>query len=347
MRRALLGAALLALLAPVALAAAVEREFVFAYGGGDDEVRVRVDALLPVWSATLLDTLQPGAEWNPKEAGDFDVVRRRTEVTLERVGPGVARAHVRLTDDTSLPSGTATTAAIVERIADELRVRIQQTGASARKGAVDLLVTRLAEADARARLLEFDLAQSTKKHPRPDSHLRSAEERLERVVSALADERIESAVTARQLEAARAAAERASEVRRLEDGVAAAEERLRAERNAANQATLGQVRKVLAAAAGKAPSLETARERVFDLEVALVAHESRAALLDAERQELEKSIGPMDQAARLYTERRAAQRAVAERVAAYRAQLEEERGRALCPLFERLDTAPTGPDGGR
>ena len=134
--------------------------------------------------------------------------------------------------------------------------------------------------------------------------LASATDRLLSAERDAASVRIDRTVTAKQLDVARAAAHRAVQVARLRDDAdhlaARAAEGQTADAKRTLLEQLAELRRRIDDATAKSPSLDTARERVFDLEVSLVGFETREAALAEEVKALREAVARLATIARQY-----------------------------------------------
>ncbi len=302
-----------ALLAASVLAAEERRTFRFEFGGDAPEVRGRVAEQLSRWQEDALREVTPGSAWNERDCGPFDVVRRNVllqcvalkhdeacnDVDAEQLSVDVVFS------DPGVPSASAATEAIAQRVAEWYRDRVQAVAAAARREVREPAEADVAKAEASARLAQADLTAFEAKAGDPSLDLDAASERLRRVAAELADTKIDRAVTARKLDAARDAAARAVAVRALEERVKDAE----ADVELAKQkpATYGdalkalkETRALLADAAAKCPTLDDARARVASLEVDLVALETRDDLLSREAADLRKRLADLRASVRMH-----------------------------------------------
>ncbi len=282
------------LLAASAFAAEVQRTFEIEVTGPESAAVTRA----------VLETADRGvaapyaSEWDAAKLGPFDIVARRakvsTGISVLESGATLVSFTVRL-DDANLPSGLDAVNAYAARIATTVEKTAGETieklaaGARARLDApiVATRSQRLAH-EAELRALEDVTAGP------PSLRLDSVTERLLAAEREAATLRIDRTVVAKKLEAVRAAAQRAVELGRMRDQADAIERRIDETRTAPEReqlkAQLAELRRRIADGSAKCPSLETARERVFELEVELVGLETREAAVAEELKALRAAV---------------------------------------------------------
>ncbi len=338
---ALMAALLVIGLSTPLVAGEIRRQFVVRVARDQPELAERLNAQLPGWVSAVKTELRTPDGWDDTAAGPFDLVLARVTVRLEKPSDSTARIRLSM-DDTGLRSGKTSMEALTRAVAGDL---LQRAGAAALEETATrraVLEGSVADATRRQRTTEADLRALEEEHGDPTVARGLIFSRLREAQGELADARIQEAVLGRQVVRARLAAKRALEVAKLERAVAAIEaviEAAIAEGRAVpaeRTEKLAELQKELDEARAETPSIDTVRERIFDLEVALTAEEGRVELLGEEIAALrQSSAGAMraDRRHRELLEDLATRRA--RRSAAVRA-LEELDRRAVAPPLELL-----------
>jgi hypothetical protein len=175
-----------------------------------------------------------------------------------------------------------------ERIDARARARLDAANAA--------LLLRTAEIAAQTGPFEAERARLEALHGGPpDARIESLVGRRAEVDRDVADTRIQLAVAARKLEAARAAAERAVALERLRQDAEVLSRRVDPDASARqvtsrDQEALLELRRRIDELTKTTPTTDTARETVFRLEVDRVGLEARATVLAEERAALDTSI---------------------------------------------------------
>lgn len=281
--RAVASAIVLACAGVAAAGEPVAREAAFRYGADDPSLRAEADARLEGWLLLALDAADAPPDWNPSDRGPWDIVVRRTVARVDVLAEGHGRLRVTVDPD-GLPSGAAAADGVAAAVIERLRRRIEDFALRRHTARLQPAERRFVEASAHVEHLTKELrgVEETLGEP-PADRAAALAARAHDLGTAIADARVEGAVVARRLEAARAAAERAAAVADLQAEAADLERSLERSDDAALRERLGALRRRIVAATVKCPSLETARERVFELEVELVGLETRMTVLDEER----------------------------------------------------------------
>lgn len=282
------------LLAASAFAAEVERTFEMEVTGPESAAVTR----------SVLEAAERGvpaataSEWDAAKLGPFDIVARRAKLStgISVLESGASRVSftVRLDDD-NLPSGLDAVNAYAARLADSLQRAATDTAERLAAAAKAKLDAPIAAARAQRLGLEADLraAEDATMGP-PSLRLDSVTDRLLSAEREAATLRIDRTVVAKKLEAVRAAAQRAVELGRLRDQADAVGRRIDEGGPAPGReelvAQLAELRRRIDDGAAKSPSLDTARERVFELEVELVGLETRETAVLEELKALRAAV---------------------------------------------------------
>jgi hypothetical protein len=311
--RLLAAAALAAAAAPALAADPVEREALLAYAANDVTLQIDVHGRILVWADELLDPASPPPAWDAQKLGPWDVVVRRAGRAFEASTPGRLWLMVSL-DPEGLPSGAATADALAGRLVEGFRAKVEERARDVRRPAEAAAQRSVAAATDRRDLLVLEMRMVEEPHGGPPAQrAASTATRLAAAETDLASARVERAVTAKKLEAARAGAQRAVELARLRaeadeveralrDRAFPPERAAREKEEAALRDKLAALRRAIDEATARCPSLETARERVFDLEVALVGLETREAVLAEEIRALREAAAALAPAVRKHEE---------------------------------------------
>ena len=274
-----------------ALAASADRTCSFEFGGRDEELRDDCSRRLSAWWDEILDPSKPApAGWDETKLGPWSLVARTSGGGFVEERPGFVHVMVNVVAE-GLPSRMDAADALMRVIvaAFEARVRARADALTepAYAPARQDLASAQQDADkARSGIREIVTAHGGPPERRADSIatlLNDAERDASRT-------RIDRAVTAKKLDAARAAAERATELVTLRRDADDLERRAASARplDAATELTqkLAALRTRIDELAKTSPPLDAAREQVFRLEVDLVGLEARAAVLVEELKSL-------------------------------------------------------------
>jgi len=217
-------------------------------------------------------------------------------------------------DPEGLPSGVETAEELARRLVAGFRERVERQARAYRLPAEEEATERVVGAKGRRDLSLVELRVLEEPHGGPPTQRAAAvATRLTASEADLASTRVERAVTAKKLEAARAGAQRAVELARLRAEADEVERALREKAGPLERAArekeelalrekLATLRRAIDEATARCPSLETARERVFDLEVALVGVETRESVLAAEIRALREASATLVPAVRRHDE---------------------------------------------
>ena len=308
-----------------------ERTFTVEIGGRDDELREDCSRRLSAWWEELTAPDHPPANWSEKDLGPWSLVVRTSGGGFVEERPGLVHAIVNVVSE-ALPSRKDAADAFAAALLSGLRERVAaRSDAPAETAEAHL---RFEEVDLRLRSDAFAAKRESFeiRHGGPlDARADWLTARRADVERDAADTRIQRAVTAKQLETARAAAERVVGLERLrrsaddlERRIAAAPDAERAHMND----QLATLRDKIDELSKTSPSLDSAREQVFRLEVDLVGYEARAAVLGEERAELTEAQKLLRADLTGWTEAVRAIDAAEARLAEVRAQLAETRRNA-------------------
>jgi DNA repair exonuclease SbcCD ATPase subunit len=221
---------------------------------------------------------------------------------LDRRSEAILRVRVAV-DDQGLRSGAASVEALARALIEHLRSKVADLAAREQGRQRERIEVQVKSVETALARTESRLRDIEKEWGDPVAERELVRDRQRDARAAFSEAAIDAAVLRRQLERAKAAAARAVEVERLQrqaDEVAAEVDRAEAGEREGLRRKLRELERVLDEARAKSPSLGSARERVFDLEVDLTAAEGRAELLERELGELRQRAGDLLRAEREY-----------------------------------------------
>jgi len=285
--KALFAAVLACALAVPAFAATGWTSVDLVYASADPAAAAKLDRDIGPRIDRIWNTMDAGSRWNESAAGPFGLVKGDATMEHSPQGSGRLRLQVSVTPRAALPSEAASSNALMERLVELLRSDIEATLASLRQFNVAEKRAALREAQSATKAATQHVRQHVAQWGDLETERDVATSRLRDAAADLANTRIERAVTSHRLKAARDAVERAAaaeDIRAKADALAAEIEKTDVpgagrQRQLADLATL---RSLLREAEKRAPPMESARQRVFDMEVELVGLEAREALLEPE-----------------------------------------------------------------
>lgn len=269
--------------APARAAEPEVREFVLEYGRNDPALRADCAARLAAWWDEAVSPERRPAKWDEAALGPWSLVARTTGGGFYAERDGLVQCIVSVSAP-GVPSLREASDRFASEVLDFLRSAIAERArvlGSAATGPLDREIDelrqreRVAETDRR---LREEAASPAALHD-PDA-LAGRLAELQRDVS---QTRIDRAVVAKKLEAARAAATRAVELERLRrdaDAIVAQSGDAGAQGAAAEKLAL--LRAKIDELAATTPSLDAARDEVFRQEIERVGLEARAAVLAEE-----------------------------------------------------------------
>lgn len=289
-------AALLVLLAATAPAGGetLAGTFEIEYAADQPDLGRRIEGELSAWALDAPSTLQSAAPWEAAALGPRDVVARRVTVVvranewLPRERRGRALVAVFLDPD-DLPSGAATLRAVGAHVEQLICRRIEEQAAVRRTADLESLTLDLRRATERADALEMELNEIESAWADPAVERTVALGRRTEAERELASTHVDRVVATQELAAAREVLARVAETEALASEI----ESVEADGSLPSDAKiplLKSLRKKLAEARARNPSVESARERVFDLEIRLVGLESRETLLTSEVEALRQKL---------------------------------------------------------
>lgn len=270
-----------------------ERTFTVEIGGRDDELREDCSRRLGAWWEEMTAPDRPPASWSEKDLGPWSLVARTSGGGFVEERPGVVHVVVNVVAE-GLRSRSATADAYAAALMRGLRERVglcADVPAAKRSSAA-----RVEELDLRLRaerLTNERTAMEARAGGPLDDRAAWLTARRADVERDTADTRIQRAVTAKKLEAARAAAERVVGLERLRREADDLERRIQAAPDAQRARMteqLATLREKIDELSKTSPSLDSAREEVFRLEVDLVGLEARSTVLGEERTELSDAL---------------------------------------------------------
>lgn len=280
------GAALLFAAAP-SLADEVERTIIVTWADAEGDAEAHISAQLPNWLVAAASRAAT-VPWDAKECGPFDIVDRRAKlVVVDRNGP-----HARVTlkfEDAGLPSGQAAADTYAARVAVGCRILARESLAARCTERMASAQPRIDRFDARvAQLRREQLALEDGAGGDATELLAAARERLRAVATELAASRTLRASVTKRLDAARRAAKQAAELEKARREA----ERLtgREDLSPEDRQALEALHRRIDELSQSCPSLESAREQVFALELDLLDQEARDESLTAEAAALRAEI---------------------------------------------------------
>jgi hypothetical protein len=293
MRRLLTALALIVSAATAFADEVGERTFTVEFGGRDEALREDCSRRLSAWWEEIVAPDRTPAGWDEKKLGPWSLVVRTSGAGFVEEKPGLV--HVVLSVDTEgIPSRKDAADAFAAAVLAGLRERVGLRAAALSDGADAGL--KVAQVDVRLQIETVEQKRATLEASHggpPDARAEALAARRADVDRDVAETRIQLAVAAKKLETARAAAERAVAIERLRRDAEDLQRRVEAG-SAADQTA---ARDALAAVLLKiddlsktTPTLDTARETAFQIEVERVGLEARATVLAQERGALDASL---------------------------------------------------------
>lgn len=264
-----------------------DRELTLEIGGRDEALREDCSRRLSAWwdEITSPDLVPEG--WDEKKLGPWSLVAKTSGGGFMEERPGFVRVFLSVGSD-ALPSRKDAADAFARAVIDGLRRRVAERDATGTREhtALDIAVMK-ARSEAVAVEAEIRAVETPHGGP-PDRRVETLTARRDEIDRDVSQTRIDRAVTAKKLEAARAAAERAVEFERTRRDAEALEAKIadRGEDGPQRDALLAKLATLRARIdelSKSTPSLDSARETVFQLEVELVGLEARGAVLAEER----------------------------------------------------------------
>lgn len=275
-----------------AAAATSDRMCTFAVGGKDEELRDDCSGRLAAWWDEILDPAKPAPTgWDESKLGPWSLVARTSGGGFVEERPGLVHVFVHVAAE-GLPSRSDAADALIRTIVAAFEARVKT-----RADAVSAPPYLRAREDLD--VASADLEKATRKVREVEApHGGPPARRAETLATLLSDAerdasrtRIDRAVTAKKLDAARAAAERAGDLSRLQRAAEELQRRIEASKGDASgtgdlPAKLATLQARIDTLAKTSPPLDAAREEVFRLEVDLVGLEARSAVLVEELKSL-------------------------------------------------------------
>ncbi|MCE9638005.1 MAG: hypothetical protein K8T90_20075 [Planctomycetes bacterium] len=264
-----------------------DREFTLEIGGRDESLREDCSRRLSAWwdDVTSPDRVPEG--WDEKKLGPWSLVTKTSGGGFIEEKPGLVRVILSVGSD-ALPSRKDAADAFARVVIDGLRRRVAERDGVGDRERLAFDAASLRSQAATAELESFIAQIETPHGGPPDRRVETLTARRDEIDRDVSQTRIDRAVTAKKLETARAAAERAVEIERTRRDADALEAKAAEQADAGPQrdalvAKLATLRARIDELSKSTPSLDSARETVFQLEVELVGLEARGAVLAEER----------------------------------------------------------------
>ena len=236
----------------------------------------------------VLDTWEGLAprSWNDAAHGPYSLVRRSSHVVASGDGAGAVSVELTLSTSQAIPSERASARALATALASAARQAVDRRVGSIVLSRAESLASTLADEQRSVATADAAVVAFVDRWGDVETERETTASRLQATTAALADARVEQAVTAARLEKARRAVQRAAQAAELREELDRLERAAEQSDSEAGTDVLAALREKLRQAEAGSPPLDVARRRVFDLDVELVGLEARIALLEPELHEL-------------------------------------------------------------